>query len=436
MLKHNEYKLCKTISNMQGKKIKEVLEQVLKKINPSKEEIEEMGEELDNFLDSLKSKIKKSKIQAEIFVGGSFAKNTLIKKEKYDADVFVRFDKKYPEKELSGLLEKVISGIKAEKVHGSRDYFRLKILNNFSIELIPVVKVNTPKEARNITDLSYSHVHYINKKIKSEKLLNEIRLAKAFFYANNCYGAESYIHGFSGYAIELLVYYFKGFAKMLNAIANSKDKIIIDIEKEYKNKNEILIDLNSAKLHSPIILLDPTYKQRNALASLSVETFEKFKKIAKEFLKSPSIKFFELKKIDFEKLQSKGADFVLLKAETNKQEGDVAGSKLIKFYNHLNKEINRFFEIKKQEFEYNNDRTANYFFRVKPKKEIIYQGPKTSDEKNLKEFKKKHKQTYSKNGRIFAKEKNLSKISEFIKKWKLNNSNKMTEMSIEELKIV
>ena len=38
------------------------------------------------------------------------------------------------------------------------------------------------------------------------------------------------------------------------------------------------MNLNASKLNSPIILIDPTYKQRNTLAALSNETFENFKK--------------------------------------------------------------------------------------------------------------------------------------------------------------
>ena len=101
----------------------------------------------------------------------------------------------------------------------------------------------------------------MKKKVKN-KMLKEIMLAKAFCHASKCYGAESYIQGFSGYSLELLIYYYKGFMKFAREIAkdNGKNKIIIDIERFYKNKNEIMININSSKLQSPIILVDPTFK--------------------------------------------------------------------------------------------------------------------------------------------------------------------------------
>jgi tRNA nucleotidyltransferase (CCA-adding enzyme) len=128
------------------------------------------------------------------------------------------------------------------------------------------------------------HVKIFNKKIKSKKILEEIKLAKAFCSANGTYGAESYINGFSGYALELLVYYYGSFEKFLKeAVKDRKDKLIIDIEKKYKNSKEILLQLNGSKLLSPIIVIDPTCKERNVLAALSYETYDKFKICAKNF---------------------------------------------------------------------------------------------------------------------------------------------------------
>ena len=99
------------------------------------------------------------------------------------------------------------------------------------------------------------------------------------------------------------------------------------------------MDINSSKLQSPIILIDPTYKQRNVLAGLSDETFDRFKKVCKKFLKKPSMKSFEIEKTDLEKIKkdarNKKFEFIMLEGRTKKQEGDIAAKKLLKFYKHL-----------------------------------------------------------------------------------------------------
>lgn len=422
-----------------NKNINQILRGVLEKINPPKEDLKIIDSSMKNILAKVKKNIAKQKLNAEIFVGGSFAKGTLIKKDYYDIDVFIRFDKKYNEDELSKLLGKLVPKMKGvSKIHGSRDYYRIKIKDNLFIELIPVKKISKPKEAENITDMSYSHVIYIRKKVKTMKIKDDIRIAKAFCYATGTYGAESYIKGFSGYAIELLVYYYGGFVKLLKAISKVDDqKSVIDIEKNYRNKQQVLMDLNSSKLSSPIILIDPTFPQRNALAALSRETFDRFQKSAKAFLKKPSPASFEIKEINLKKIEQsakKGKlEFVQLIATTNKQEGDVAGSKLQKFFRHLKPEIERYFKINKSGFGYNGEQNAQMFFVLKSKGEIILSGPFVKDKKSVAAFKKKHKKTIVKSGRVYAKDKINFSGKEFFKKWIKNNNKRMAEMSVSSL---
>jgi len=413
-------------------KINSVLKEVLENIKPT-EELKEIRGLLDGFLEKVERELGKRKINAEIFVGGSFAKNTIIRKDYYDIDVFLRFDKRYEEDEISNLAEKVLGFAKPMKIHGSRDYFRVKVGKDCFIEIIPVVKIKKPEDSNNVTDLSYSHVKYVRKKLKG-KIVDDVLLAKAFCYAHNCYGAESYINGFSGYALELLVYHYKGFLKFIGAMNKIKEKEVIDIEKKYKNKQEVLMNVNSSKLESPIVLIDPTFKRRNALAALSNETLGKFQKACMDFLKNPSLKSFEVQKTDLGKIKKeaerKKLEFILLEAKTSKQEGDIAGSKLLKFYNHLTGEISRFFDVKKKGFNYNGKKSARYFFVMKKKKELLIEGPSVKDEKNVKRFKKVHKNCFVKGGKVLVRESIDFGIKEFIKKWVKKNKGKMKGMGI------
>ena len=426
-----------------AKNINPLLKEVLMDIKPSEKELRDIGKILADNIKKIKGNIQNRKINAEIFVGGSAAKGTLIKKDLYDIDIFIRFDKKYKNEVLSDLAEKAIDGIRNTRIHGSRDYFRLGISQNLFLEVVPVKRIRNSREAENVTDLSYSHVNYIKKKIKSEKLLDEIRLAKAFCYANNSYGAESYVQGFSGYALELLIYHYGNFLKFVNEIAkikfDSSNKIVIDIEKHHKKKSNILIDLNEAKLKSPIILVDPTYKQRNVLAALSEETFGNFQNVCRNFLKKPSVSFFKQKSVNTEKLKksadSKGYEFVLLKITTNKQEGDVAGSKLLKFYRHLAEETGKFFEIKEKGFEYDKAKSAKIFFAGKKKPWVISNGPEMNDKINVSRFKAAHKSVFIKNNRLYSKYEIKFTLKEFIKSFKNKNKKRLEEMSITELNL-
>jgi tRNA nucleotidyltransferase (CCA-adding enzyme) len=419
-----------------AKNIASILKEVLEKVKPSKEELDEIEKLLNSYLKRVEANIKKKKINAQVFVGGSAAKKTMIKKDGYDADVFIRFDKKYKDNLLSDMTEKILENMRGVRIHGSRDYFKIKVKDNLSIEFVPVRKIGNPREAVNVTDLSYSHVTYIKKKVKSDKLLDEIRLAKAFCFANRAYGAESYVQGFSGYGLELLIYKYKSFINFIKAMVRIKpgEKEIIDIEKHYKNKNLVMTDINAAKLESPVILVDPTYKHRNVLAALSKETFLEFQKVCMEFLKNPSENFFVPKVIDLEKIKAgasnKGYEFVLLKIKTKRQPGDIAGSKLLKFYRHLSQEMERFFDIKAKGFEYDKIQTSRIFLVAEKKREIIKQGPKIEDSENANTFRKKHKQIFIKNGRLYSRMKVNFSLRSFLASWVSRNIKKIKEMSV------
>ena len=410
--------------------IKKILKQELMKIKPNYEEVKTIDEKTKKIIDVIEKNIKKKKVKAQVFVGGSSAKDTLIKKKKYDIDLFVRFDSKYDEKKISDMLQKLIPK-GSVKQKGSRDYFSIK-KDNIDFEMIPVMKIKNPKQAKNITDLSYFHVNYVKKQINKHKgLSDEIRLAKAFTYYQECYGAESYINGFSGYAIELLIIYYKSFIRFLKAMTKIKDRLIIDMEQMYKNKNQLIQEMNKSKLSSPIILIDPTNKERNALAALSEDTFKEFQKKANQFLKNPSVRFFiiEDKKQALEKKYKDKLKKIQLK--TKKQAGDIGGTKLKKFYNYFIRELEEYFIVDKSDFEYDEDKNiGTIYLVVKPKKEIIFNGPPVKMKKALKNFRKQHKKIKIKNNRAYAVEKINIDLAKFLKMFKKDKRKVILEMGV------
>ena len=199
-------------------------------------------------------------------------------------------------------------------------------------------------------------------------------------------------------------------------------------------KNDILFELNESKLHSPVILVDPTWKERNVLAALSQETFKKFQDSAKGFLKSPGKKWFVEDKIDSGALEKeakkKSSEFLALELKTDKQEGDIAGTKLKKFAVFFEKELNKYFTIIKMEFEYDEKKSAKVYYILKSRKEIIRIGPPIAMKKNVAEFKKRNKNTFVKNNMLHAKIKINFSAKDFLKKWKKDNQKKTKEMDI------
>ena len=388
----------------------EVLKVVLKDIKPNKEEEILVDKKIKDFMSRIKVK------DAKIILGGSGAKSTWLKTAN-DADIFVQFNyDKYKDKsdQLSDILEKQLkkSFKKINRLHGSRDYFQVRE-KEFTFEIIPIIEIKKASQALNITDVSPLHALFVKKSI-NKKLADEIRLTKQFCKANKVYGAESYIKGFSGYICELFIIYYGGFIKLLRAATKWKDKEVIDIKNLYKGKN-ILLEMNKSKTHSPIIMVDPVQKDRNAAAALSFEKFDLFRKKAREFLKNPSVKFFKEKELDLKKLKG----FIIIEINLLKGKQDVVGAKLLKTFNFIKKELlKEGFKIQKHGWSWEKQKKAYFYFKIlKDVDKIkIVKGPSINFKQHVLNFKKKHKTTFIKNKQIYAKDKRkITKAKDYVK---------------------
>ncbi|MBI2655038.1 hypothetical protein HYX06_01295, partial [Candidatus Woesearchaeota archaeon] len=325
----------------------------------------------------------------------------------FDADIFVLFDyNKYKDKSdrLSDILEKILKkNFKITRLHGSRDYFQIK-QGSFTFEIVPILKIQKAEQAKNITDVSPLHSAWVS---KHKKLVDEMKLAKQFCQAQNVYGAESYIRGFSGYACEILTVYYDSFLNLIKNSAKWQDKAVVDVERYYRGKDVFKI-VNTSKLISPLIIIDPVQKDRNAAAALSNEKFEAFKKAAKGFLKSPSKDFFVKKDLSFTFKDMKNSSNRLITVNLSPLPGkiDVIGSKLLKIYDFFSKKLQEHeFKIIKSGWEWDKKNDALLYFLLDRKplpKSVEIEGPPVAIAQHVERFRKIHKKTFVKKGKVYA----------------------------------
>ncbi len=400
-----------------------ILDEVKKSIRPDKLILEDV----DNIVLDINESLSKNKIDAECSPGGSIAKGTFLKND-YDIDLFIRFNQMYKNKDISGISEKILKPIckrlkkPLERIHGSRDYFQFHIKKNGKVldfEIIPVIYARTAEEAVNITDLSPEHVLWVKKKTaNNEKLLDDIRLAKQFCKANKVYGAESYINGFSGHILDILIIYYGSFVKLLEEFSEKKPSIdhpiIIDSEKKSKNP---LKDLNKSKI-SPLIIIDPVQDDRNSAAALSEEKLLMFIDSAKKFLRNPSKTFFEIEKFNLDKkvkesikkINSINTSTALIDITANDGSKDIMGTKILKVYeamcSHL--EYNDF-KVLDSGWNFDYEKKSGIIYMIidnEISKEIIRDGPPLSIKEDYEKFLEKHKKlnhrTMIKGQRVYA----------------------------------
>ena len=386
------------------KNVKAILDEALEEIQPDKNYEKEIFGKLNNII----KKINQGQKEIKAILGGSGAKGTWLKT--FDADIFILFNyNKFKDKsdKLSDVLEKILKRKfkNIARLHGSRDYFQLK-QNRFTFEIVPILKIQKAEQAKNITDVSPLHSNWV---LKHKKLVNEIKLTKQFCQAQNVYGAESYIRGFSGYICEIITVYYGSFLNLMKSASKWNDKVVIDVQKYYKGKDVFKL-VNTSKLVSPLIVIDPVQKDRNAAAALSVEKFECFKKAAKYFLKKPSTEFFVKKDLRslFLKENKKYTKLIIAKSKPLAGKADVVGSKLLKVYEFLKEEMRRHdFKIIKTDWEWDKKNDAIFYFLLDKKplpKNIEIEGPPLKIKQHVENFRKIHKKNLIKNGKIYASE--------------------------------
>lgn len=360
------------------------MREALKLILPEKKE----HAEIKKIAKQVKDKIKIP--HTKITFGGSSAKNTFLK-HNYEIDMYIKFAPKYyRELDISQILKENLKFKEIETIHGSRDYYHIQV-DKYTVELIPILDIKTPEKAQNITDISPFHVKWVT---KHKQYANDIRLAKAFCKANKLYGAESFIQGFSGYALEILTIHYKGFNNLMKAVSQWQTKTVLDPEKHYKKQNPLLL-MNKSKTFSPIVIVDPVQDTRNVTAVVSKEKYNLFKKLAKQYTKKPSLKFFTKEEFNLEKIKKKYENKTLLTLNINPLEGkrDVVGAKLLKVHRYFLKKLNEHeFEVKDHGWHWDNQ--ALLYYAIEPKKlskEIKHIGPPVDSKERVEHFKQKWK---------------------------------------------
>ncbi|MBS3116987.1 CCA tRNA nucleotidyltransferase [Candidatus Woesearchaeota archaeon] len=382
--------------------------EVLKKIKPQKEERKKFEAATASFL----SKLHKNISPGKAILGGSGAKDTWLSGNP-DIDIFVLFPyEKYKLKSeqlstlLKPLLTKTFPSQKIAVLHGSRDYFQISF-QGFTFEIVPILNIKKAEQTVNITDVSPLHAQWVNTKAKNMK--DEVRLAKQFCKAQKIYGAESHIQGFSGYVLEILIVFYGSFQKLLAASQKWKEKEVIDVAKHYP-KQDALFNLNKSKQQSPLIVIDPVDKKRNAAAALSFNSLQKFCLLAKEFLNKPLASYFELTPLDQKKLQQEARKqnrhllFLVIKPIQGKE--DVVGVKLWKVFTFLQEKLKPYV-VTKADWEWNiKADEACFFFFVSLLRRLsweIRQGPPLNIPTAAENFKRKHPGAFVKKGRLMAK---------------------------------
>lgn len=343
--------------------IKEICEQVLRRIVPSDEERRRTIEFSMNLVNRLRHELNCENIEADVQIEGSIAKDTWLAGDK-DIDIFIMLSRKYGKEALGKVLEaaKRVSGNNFLEAYAEHPYLE-SYINGFVINFVPCFKVKDASEAKSSVDRTPLHTLYVKSRL-NEQIKNEIRLLKQFMHGINVYGAEIKVGGFSGYLCEILTLYYGCFINVLRAASKWRRGEVIDIEEHYRSHNEAKIRFQ----YDPLIVVDPVDKNRNIASSIRANKLSEFILASRIFLNKPNIKFFyphEVKALSIEdliyRMRSRGTSLIFIKTGAIKAVPDVLWGQLYKSQKALTKIIKQFdFNILRSDV-WSDEKSINIF---------------------------------------------------------------------------
>ncbi len=272
--------------------IVDILEKVLQRITPSKEEEERVLSFAKRLKQEITHIVERSGIDAEVTIEGSVAKGTWLP-DNVDFDIFIIVDYRpgvNKEEFFLEILNTIRSGLdhQFELRYAEHPYLR-GLIEGFEVDIAPAYKA-PPQDIISSFDRTPHHTKYVISKL-TPALANEVRLLKAFLRGIDAYGAEIKIGGLSGYACELLIIYYGSFIKTIEEFANNK-RIYVDLTKTWRKKDAF------KKFQHHFILVDPTDRNRNVGSALRLDVWNKIRLMSNLFLEKPLFEFFYPTDID------------------------------------------------------------------------------------------------------------------------------------------
>lgn len=345
-------------------KIDKVCRNVLKTVNPTKEDrskIEALAGRLEK---KLALAAKKARIKARIRVEGSVAKDTWLSGEP-DIDIFMRMPRSTPRKSLGDIClcvaRKATEGSKQVERFAEHPYLEA-FVEDTRINVVPCYDAKQG-EWQSATDRTPFHTDYMKKHLVP-KMRGQVRLLKKFMKGIGVYGAEIKTGGFSGYLCELLILQYGSFVKTLEAFARHRQRIVVDIEEHYRNGDSEIALL----FIEPMVIVDPVDRGRNVASALQAQRLHTFVAAAQAFLRTPDTSFFSPQETVLlrleeakQKLEARGSAVVFVVFDSVKAVPDVLWGQLYKSQRSLCKlvQLNDFKLLR--DTAWSDEKTVNMF---------------------------------------------------------------------------
>lgn len=315
-------------------------EVILKDIKPTKEEKEHIDNVSFEIMDFLQKMCDSGDIDAKVTLVGSVAKNTALK-GKSDIDIFIAFpldtDKKYLKETGLDLAHKCCEEFKSTPQHhfASHPYVTTDI-DGCEVDIVPCYAIEDGSQLKSAVDRTILHTRYVKNNLNPDQE-DEVLLLKRFMAMTGTYGSEFKVGGFAGYLCELLIIYYGTFENTLKAAINWKYGQMIDLKGHGKR----------GMFKDPLVVIDPTDKNRNVGAALRLDKMAEFIQSARNYIFSNNKKdyFYPLSSdLNREKilneLKKRNSDFIAIRFDIPDMPLDTLHPQLRKTCRALERKLN------------------------------------------------------------------------------------------------
>jgi len=339
--------------------------QILNDIKPTEKEQEDIDAMSQKLVDYLTETCQNEGIDAKITVVGSVAKRTALK-GKSDIDIFMAFPLDVSEDVLKEkglyLAHKCSDAFNGEASHhfASHPYVTSDI-EGYEVDLVPCYAIEDGSQLKSAVDRTILHTRFVKANLTSEGC-DEVLLLKKFMDMTGTYGSEFKVGGFAGYLCELLIIKYGSFDETLKAAVEWKYGEVIDL-KDYGT---------AGQFKDPLVVIDPTDKNRNVAAALRLNKMSEFIQSARNYLSSDNKKdyFYPLvksldKKAILDEFKKRGSDLIAVKFDIPDMPLDTLHPQLKMTTSSLVEKINKEeFKVFKGDYSSNEKDSAVMLFEM------------------------------------------------------------------------
>lgn len=253
-------------------------EEVLGKLMPNAGTVRRLDEAVGQLRRLTEGSISRSGLDLSTMLVGSVAKGTYVGEP--DIDLFVLFPESVERKELERVGLKIGQDVLGGETRYAEHPYTHGKIGGFEVDLVPCYALPDASRIRSAVDRTPFHTRFVLSSLDDVKR-GQVLLLKQFMKGIGVYGAEAKVQGFSGYLTELLIIKYGDLLNVLRAASGWRPGTVMDMDAEKRSGG-----------HAPLTFWDPVDPKRNVSSALSLDQFCLFVHASREYLRSPSERFF------------------------------------------------------------------------------------------------------------------------------------------------